>query len=380
MSESIASCESEAVPMLTAAASPLTPLAHSLGGGALTACQGARTIAVFSDAAAELSALAQQAAVFDRGQRVRLRIAGDDRVRWLNGMVTNTVKALTPGTHNYTFILNAQGRIQGDATILAFADHLLLETDRSQAEHLFAHLDRFIIMDDVELAWVKDVPGSASRSSTTLGLAGPGAESLLALLGLPTPASGTFAETSSGAATVVVAEHSSSVRRFSLWVAEPLPLWEQLLGSGVVAAGAFAVDALRVLEGMPLYGIDITEKTLAQETGQMQALNFNKGCYLGQEIVERVRSRATVHRGLRQFFLHGASAKPGTPLTADGVAIGELTSIASVPLPSGGYAALGLVRIEALKGTLTYQGGVAQVPAHSLLGELASYTHQGKRI
>ena len=372
MSESTETREMEALSMLTANAAPLTPLADALGVGALAAGQGAQSVAVFSDAAAELSALVEGVAVFDRGHRVRLRISGEDRVRWLNGMVTNTVKALAPDTHNYTFILNAQGRIQGDATVLAFPDHLVLETDRSQAEHLFAHLDRFIIMDDVELAWM--------QSGSSLGLAGPGAESLLVSLGLPTPERGCFAQTSGGVTMTVVAEHSPSIRRFSLWAWEPESLWLQLVQSGALPAGALAVDALRVLEGRPLYGIDISEKTLAQETGQTQALNFHKGCYLGQEIVERVRSRATVHRGLRQFVLEGAPATPGTPLTADGAAIGELTSIASVPLADGGYPALAIVRLEALKGTLRYAGGLAELLTRSPLGERPSYAFEGKRI
>ena len=96
---------------------------------------------------------------------MRVHITGSDRVRWLNGMVTNSVKALAPGQHNYTFILNAQGRIQGDAQVYALSDALILETDRSQLAHLWAHLDRFIIMDDVELSEI-------SRTSTTIGVTG----------------------------------------------------------------------------------------------------------------------------------------------------------------------------------------------------------------
>jgi folate-binding protein YgfZ len=161
------------------------------------------------------------------------------------------------------------------------------------------------------------------------------------------------------------------VRRFSLWVEDSAvkALWQRLLGAGATPAGADSVEALRVLEGTPLYGVDISDKTLAQETGQMRALNFSKGCYLGQEIVERVRSRANVHRGIRQFVLHGAAAGPGEPLSADGAAIGELTSVAQVELPQfSGQVALGLVRVEALNGALSYPGGSAEVLTSSPLG------------
>ncbi len=334
-------------------------------GAGLAEARGSRAPAIYSDAAQELSALLTSVAAFDADSRVRLRITGKDRVRWLNGMVTNSVKGLAQGTHNYTFVLNAQGRIQGDATVFAFADHLVLETDRSQADRLFAHLDHFIIMDDVELAWIK--------GQTTLGLAGPGAHELLTALGLPAPEAGSFVAVSDPARMIVVGEDSTHVRRFSLWIgeAEARGFWERLLGAGAIPAGTAAIHALRVLEATPLYGVDITEKTLAQETGQMRALNFNKGCYLGQEIVERVRSRANIHRAIRQFALHGQPAAPGTSLTADGVAIGELTSVAEIALPrfTGGVA-LGLVRVEALRQPLAYAGGSVEVLTESPLSKL----------
>ncbi len=334
-------------------------------GAGLVEAHGSRAPAVYSDAAQELSALLTSVAAFDADARVRLRITGEDRVRWLNGMVTNSVKGLAQGTHNYTFVLNAQGRIQGDATVFAFADHLILETDRSQAERLLAHLDHFIIMDDVELAW--------ADGRTTLGLAGPGARDLLIALGLPAPEAGSLVAVSDPAQMIVVGEDSPHVRRFSLWIgkAEAPGFWKRLLRAGAIPAGTVAIDALRVLEGTPLYGVDITEKTLAQETGQMRALNFNKGCYLGQEIVERVRSRANIHRAIRQFALHGEPTAPGTSLTADGVAIGELTSVAEVALPhfTGGVA-LGLVRVEALRQPLAYAGGSVEVLTESPLSKL----------
>ena len=371
----------EAPAPIVPAEAPLTALAAALGTaepGQLAEARGVRTFSVFSDASGELSALVREVAAFDQGARVRLRITGEDRVRWLNGMVTNSVKALAPGSHHYTFVLNAQGRIQGDATIFAFADHLILETDAAQAERVFAHLDRFIIMDDVELAWV--------ARQTTLGLAGPGARELLTRLGWPVPEEGTFAIV--GGITIV-AEYSPAVPRYSLWIADSTAatVWQQLLAAGARPAGTAAVDALRILEGTPLYGVDISEKTLAQETGQMRALNFNKGCYLGQEIVERIRSRASVHRGIRQFVLEGAPAAAGTQLFASSegapapAAVGELTSVAAVTLPITlpatlpdlpGPIALGIVRVESLdrpgaSGVLTYAGGSARALPHSPL-------------
>ncbi len=297
--------------------------------------------------------------MYDLSFLVRFRITGEDRVRWLNGMVTNTVKDLASGELNYTFLLNAQGRIQGDGEVWALADSLFFVTDRAQAAKLGEQLERFIIMDDVEL-----VP---EMGVTALGLAGPGAAELL---GTEQLERGHFKERD-GALLA-----RTDAGSFTVWVpqAEAASWWTKLLDAGAKPCGAEAVQALRVLRGVPRYGVDITDKSLAQETGQMRALNFNKGCYLGQEIVERIRSRATVHKGLRALQLEGATPATGTALFAEGKteAVGELTSITQVDLPElAGLFALGTVRTEAASGVvagqLRYEGGVATVLARAPL-------------
>src|SRR6202008_3105852 len=99
----------------------------------------------------------------------------------------------------------------------------------------------------------------------------------------------------------VVHTYSPAVAQFELWVpVASLPaIWSAFTDAGAVPCGVNSVEALRVLSAIPLYGVDIQERHLAQETAQTRALNFNKGCYLGQEIVERLRSRATIHRTFR---------------------------------------------------------------------------------
>jgi folate-binding protein YgfZ len=133
--------------------------------------------------------------------------------------------------------------------------------------------------------------------------------------------------------------------------------------AGAIEISAEALNALRLLEGRPLYGRDITEKYLPQETNQPQALHFNKGCYLGQEIVERIRSRGQVHRLLTALTLSGElPTEFPAPIEADGKPVGEITSAALVPLREGDQIfALGYVRREVLDthATLTYPGGTA---------------------
>jgi folate-binding protein YgfZ len=342
----------------------LTPLAALVPESDLQMHLGRITPRIFAGQGAgqepELAALVHSAAAYDLGYLTRIRITGGDRLRWLNGMVTNTVQSLPEGYGNYTFILNAQGRIQGDGYVFRDADDLLLETDRAQAPRLLAHLDHFIIMDDVELQ-------ELDATTTTLGLAGPKAPEILAALGLPVPEKLAFVQTAlHGIPLTVVRVFGVLVPRFEIWLATEhvSEVWTALAEAGAAPAGFAALQSLRILEGTPLYGADITDRYLPQETNQTRALNFNKGCYLGQEIVERIRSRATVHRTLRQFELMGTLPQTGTELRAEGddKPIGEITSAAHYALPGFPRTlALGFIRNEALerKAAITYAGGTA---------------------
>ena len=273
-------------------------------------------------------------------------------------MVTNSIQDLNPGEGNYNFFLNVQGRIQGDANIFATPDALLIETASTQIPTLLPLLDRFIIMDDVELADI-----SATRSG--LSITGPRAAALLQKIGLtPNDLGEHHTQTSNWDSTpnavpvTVIHAHSPLVPSFELWTddaATTAALSEALLAAGATPSDTQSLDWLRILEGTPLYGTDIrnSEKAreLPQETGQTRALHFAKGCYLGQEIVERIRSRGNVHRTFTAFRLEGSLTTPGTLIEADGKQVGELTSIAAIPLPGSKkprQLALGYIRREAL--------------------------------
>lgn len=344
-----------------------TPLAAHLGAATAgsVAYQGALSPAVFSTLDAELAALTTRSGVYDLGYRAALRITGAERVRWLNGMVTNTIKALPEWRWNYSFILNPQGRIQGDANVFCAPNAHFFETSREQMPRLYAHLRRYIIMDKVELQ-----PVEATR--TTIGIAGPKAAEILSKLGATAPEEGAFAAANiNGIGAILSHAHSPLIPRFELVIrSESLPeIWTALQNAGALPCGVAAIEALRILEATPLYGLDIQEQRLVQETGQTRALNFTKGCYLGQEIVERVRSRGNVHRMLRQFSIENAPAAldPGQTiaLNAEGAErnpVAELTSLAHCNLPTfTGALALGFIRSEAVEGKLplSHSGGAA---------------------
>ena len=335
----------------------------------LTMHRGAQTPIAFEGKAVELPALFRTAGIFDLGYRTFLRATGKDRVRWMNGMITQTVKGLAPGQTGYTLVLSPQGRIQGDGDVSFHEDFLQLETDRSQSERLLTHLRRFIIMDDVKLeALDASTPGFGI---TAVGIAGPMAAEILRRLGASAPEEGRFEKAElAGAEVTLVHRYGPVAPRFEIWLeADKVPaVWQALSGAGAVPCGLAALEDLRVLEGLPQFDVDFSDKHLPQETNLQRALNFTKGCYIGQEIVERIRSRATVHRSLRQFDLAGSAPqlRPGEKieLRAGDAAVGELTSVASFALPQfSATLALGVVRTEALENSQTvpirYDGGTA---------------------
>jgi folate-binding protein YgfZ len=312
----------------------------------------------------ELAALLDAAGVAPLADRAFLRITGSDAARWLNGMVSNSIQTLQPGEGCYNFLLNAQGRIQGDCTVYRETKdgpaEFLLETAAAQVDAIQEHLDRFIIMDDVELSRAyTDEPG--------LLIAGKNAATVLRELGLPAvePLRLVHADTEHGA-VLLLSPAGSVTPKFELR-AGGAAIDRLRKALSVPEVSVETLEILRVLEGRPLYGRDIRNseaaRDLPQETAQAHALHFAKGCYLGQEIVERIRSRGQVHRQFMCFRLTGElpTALPA-PLEAGGKPAGEITSAAWVPLAEGAQLlALGYARLEAVesKQPLTYAGGVA---------------------
>jgi len=306
----------------------------------------------------ELAAIRTSAAIFPLTTRAFLRITGADATRWLNGMVTNNIAALAPGEGNYNFLLNAQGRIQGDCTIfreLGDPATYLLETDASQLETIQTHLDKFIIMDDVEINPVED--------HLSLLLVGNQALYFLSAIDLisedldPTKLAKI---TWHDRPLVLTRIHSPLVPMYEIW-SDPGSLaavTDALLVSDIHTISESALEKLRILTAIPKFGLDITEKILPQETAQTHALHFSKGCYLGQEIVERIHSRGQVHRIFTQFTLTGDLPTLPAPLESNGKPAGELTSAALI---DGTLYALGYARRELLETNqpLTYPGGTA---------------------
>ena len=329
--------------------------------------RGATTAAQFTDPVTEFGKLRAECGVYDLGYRDKISLTGGDRVRWLNGMVTNNIRDLASGHGVYAFLLNPQGHILGDLYGYNRGDSILVDTDRSQLEKILATFDHYIIMDDVEVA-------NVSEQITALGISGPKSLELLNKAGMEFPALQPLqvheiqCDSGCGCVKCTIMRSDSPVESYEIWLSpnSVKALWNALVANGAAPVGSEALELQRIASGIPLYSVDIRERDLPQETEQARALNFNKGCYVGQEIVERIRSRGAVHRKFSGFVAEpGTAITPGTKIISGEKEVGEITSTASLPLAGGlKTVALGYIRREiGIPGREVKLGSVAATVA-----------------
>jgi folate-binding protein YgfZ len=324
----------------------------------------------FGDTRAEFQTLLSGCGLYDLSGRAKIAVTGSDRVRWLNGMATNNVRDLAPGHGVYAFLLNAQGRIQADLYVFQRGESLLVDTERQQREKVLQLFDHYIIADDVEIADVSD-------KFTALGLTGPESRHVLERAGIAVPDLASLELCSpkcdcacSCLQCTLLRGDDSAGTSYQIWLAPDTlkSTWDALVAAGATPVGADALELRRISFGIPKFGVDIRERDLPQETGQTRALNFTKGCYLGQEIVERIRSRGAVHRQFTAFSVEGTLPEPGAKILAgekDEKEVGEITSSAILPLPGGDRpVALGYLRREAVEKDL--RAGMAKLKPASL--------------
>lgn len=266
-------------------------------------------------------ALRHGAAWLDLSGRGRIVARGRDRARLLHNLTSNEVKKMAPGDICYAFLLNPQGRIQADLYLLCRRDDFLLDTEPELREKVLQHIRKYIIADQVEL---EDV----TAATASVGLEGPAAPAIREALAADWPA---------------LAVTGQPGFRIYCAPAERDGLIRQLEAAGARPADAEDARVVRIENGKPRYGEDIRETSLPQETQQMQAVNFQKGCYLGQEIVERIRALGHVNKKLVRLELDASEPPPpGTKLAAEE---GEITS--SVYSPElGKVVALAYVRVR----------------------------------
>jgi glycine cleavage system T protein len=348
-----------------------SPLAgfHASHGATLGEYHGALVPARFTDPFEEHRAARTASGLFDLSFRTKFAVKGRDAVKFLHRMVSNDVKSLQPGQGTYATLLNPQGHILADMRIFAAGDVLLVDTDADLRPKLMSALSRYIIADKVELE---------PLSWGALGIEGPTSRGLLEkTLHIELPALnefGHFAENFAGFPVRVVRASNTGEEGFEVWVGPKgmEGLWGAACGQaptyGTLPCGTEALELLRIEAGIARYGSELAEDTLPLEAGLLGALSFTKGCYVGQEIVERARSRGHVNWKLVGLLVD-SSAPPaaGEKLVASGKEIGEITS--SCVSPSiGKTIAMAYVRREVAEAgvALTLASGasaqVTQLP------------------
>ncbi len=338
---------SEPTPLL------LHELHQSLGAN-FSSMNGAEVVADLGDARGEHAALLETAGVLDLGFRGRICLTGADRVRFLHGQVTNDVKKLRVGEGCYSAITTAKGKIQSDLNIFTLQDELLLDFEPGLAQPVTERLEKFIVADDVQIVDVTPHYG-------LLTVQGPQAEAVVRALAMfveiPAQSFDSLKLSDATLGEIYLMNHArlgSVGFDFFVPVAALETMANKLIASvkqiGGVACGWSAHEIARVEAGIPRFSVDMDESNIASECGiEARAISYNKGCYIGQEVLNRIHSIGHVNRELRKLRL-AANVKTlparGDKLFLNEKEVGHITSAVFSPRQNCSVA-LGYVRREA---------------------------------
>lgn len=262
-------------------------------------------------------------------------MTGADRRSYLQGLLTNDIEALTPGTGCYAAMLTAQGRMLTDLRVLELGDAILLDVPRAVTAGIRNHLDRFIFSEDAQ---VEDV--TASRAE--IGLYGPGATGVLARCGATLsdaqPLYSSMHRSIGGVDAVIVRSDAYGVHGFDLVfdASARERVVQDLTAAGVAHASADDLETVRIEHGIPLFGVDMDTDTIPLEAGlDDRAISRTKGCYVGQEVIVRVvdRGHGRVAKRLVGLTLDPSATVPsrGAKITAGDREIGYVTSAVRSP-------------------------------------------------
>ena len=332
---------------------PLREFHQSLGAN-FASVSGAEAVADYGDVLAEHKALRKSAGVLDLSFRSRLCLTGADRVRFLHGQITNDVKKLRAGEGCYAALTTAKGRMQSDLNLFVLPDELLLDFEPGLTTTVAQRLEKYIVADDVQVVDVAPLYG-------LLSVQGPKAEAAIRALGLfaeiPGPSFASVKVSDATLGEIYLMNHPRLVvAGFDLFVpsgalgevADKLIAAAKAIGGR--ACGWAAFEIARIEAGIPRFGVDMDETNLPLECGiEAKAVSYHKGCYIGQEVINRIHSVGHVNRELRGLRLaDDLKTLPvkGDKLFKDDKEVGHITSAIHSPTFKANIA-LGYVRREA---------------------------------
>jgi len=272
----------------------------------------------------EFTALSEGAGWLDQSDRSRLCLLGADRARFLHGQVTNDINGLGEFTGCYAALVNAKGKMESDLFAYRLADEILLDFEPGLTAAVQARLERYVIAEDVEIADVAPHFG-------LLTVQGPQAEAVLTKLGLPAPTEPqTVAQTEDE--IYIVHQPRLGTDGFDLFIPiDAMNAWRERLATIAPRCQMPAFEKARVLATIPQFGVDLTTDNFPPEGGlETRAISYAKGCYIGQEIIARIRTYGKVNKVLRGLSLEGAAAI-GDPVLHEGTPVGTLSSVCHEP-------------------------------------------------
>ncbi len=318
---------------------------HDLSGAIFRPEAGWSIPAGYGALDAEVRAVRSRAGMIDLSDRAKIELTGSERVPFLDGLVTTDLKILAPGTSTYALLLNEKSRVLGDLRVYALADSLVLDIDASQKDSIVRLLEKARVSDDVEFRDLGpcghiEVHGPSSGEAVS-AVVGTDVRSL----------------SDNAFLTFSVDRHHDGravrLRTFgedgyAIWSAGSslAEAWEALVRRDVTPIGRDAAEVLRIEAGVPRFGADMGEDTLALEVAPESAISYTKGCYLGQEIVARGTYVGQVRRKLLGLRIEGdLPPSRGDAVSKGGERVGVATSgVWSPTLDS--MIALALLRVE----------------------------------
>ena len=327
---------------------------HETFNGVFFDFNGKEAVAHYGDPVAEHLSLSQAAGVLDLSFRGRLCLLGTDRQKFLNGQVTNNVKDLKTGQGCYAALITAKGKMQSDLNIYALENELLLDFEPGLSDAVKDRLDKYIISDDAQIVDV-------APHYSLLSIQGPKAVAVIQSLelGFEIPeARMTLTKIKNdmlGELYLVNLPRTGAIG-FDLFVPTPAApaVADKLIASAKDAGGGpcgwQALELARIEAGIPRFGADMDETNLPPEAGLDKiAISYSKGCYIGQEVIARIRTYGQVAKSLRGIRLAYDLKK--LPVKGDKLFLGEkeigFVTSATASSKLKGNIALGYIRREA---------------------------------